>query len=48
LQSTLSNGLEIARTLNVQGILADFGREWHRATAHKVVTNEIYMGVVAS
>ncbi len=34
----------IARELNEQGILTDFGREWTRATVHQVLTNEKYIG----
>jgi DNA invertase Pin-like site-specific DNA recombinase len=38
------NELEIARVLNVQGVLTDFGRAWTRATIHQVLTNEKYIG----
>jgi DNA invertase Pin-like site-specific DNA recombinase len=38
------NELEIARALNAQGVLTDFGRAWTRATVHQVLTNEKYIG----
>ncbi|HUD46092.1 MAG TPA: recombinase family protein [Candidatus Baltobacteraceae bacterium] len=38
------NELEIARALNAQGVLTDFGRAWTRATIHQVLTNEKYIG----
>jgi DNA invertase Pin-like site-specific DNA recombinase len=38
------NELEIARALNSQGVLTDFGRAWTRATIHQVLTNEKYIG----
>jgi DNA invertase Pin-like site-specific DNA recombinase len=38
------NELEIARALNEQGVLTDFGRAWTRATIHQVLTNEKYIG----
>jgi len=38
------NELEIARALNSQKVLTDFGRAWTRATIHQVLTNEKYIG----
>ena len=38
------NELEIAKALNSQGVLTDFGRAWTRATIHQVLTNEKYIG----
>jgi DNA invertase Pin-like site-specific DNA recombinase len=38
------NELELARALNSQGVLTDFGRAWTRATTHQVLTNEKYIG----
>ncbi len=38
------NELEIAKALNIQGVLTDFGRMWNRATVHQVLTNEKYIG----
>src|ERR1043166_9053268 len=35
---------EIAKTLNAQGVVTDFGREWTRGTVHQVLTNEKYIG----
>jgi hypothetical protein len=35
---------EIAKALNAQGVLTDFGRAWNRATVHQVLTNEKYIG----
>jgi DNA invertase Pin-like site-specific DNA recombinase len=35
---------EIAKALNAQGVLTDFGRAWNRATIHQVLTNEKYIG----
>jgi DNA invertase Pin-like site-specific DNA recombinase len=35
---------EIAKLLNTQGILTDFGRAWTRGTVHQVLTNEKYIG----
>ncbi len=35
---------EIAKTLNAQGKVTDFGRAWNRATVHQVLTNEKYIG----
>ena len=35
---------EIAKLLNNQGVLSDFGRAWTRATVHEVLTNEKYIG----
>jgi len=35
---------EIAKALNAQGLLTDFGRAWNRATVHQVLTNEKYIG----
>ena len=35
---------EIARSLNVRGLVTDFGRAWNRATVHQVLTNEKYIG----
>jgi len=35
---------EIAKTLNAQGVLTDFGRAWNRSTVHQVLTNEKYIG----
>ena len=35
---------EIAKVLNAQGVLTDFGRAWNRATVHQVLTNEKYSG----
>jgi len=35
---------EIAKALNTQGLLTDFGRAWNRATVHQVLTNEKYIG----
>jgi DNA invertase Pin-like site-specific DNA recombinase len=35
---------EIAKILNVRGILTDFGRPWTRSTVHQVLTNEKYIG----
>jgi hypothetical protein len=31
-------------SLNAQGIVTDYGREWNRATVHQVLTNEKYIG----
>src|SRR3984957_12121044 len=36
--------LEIAKLLNAQGLVTDFGRAWNRATVHQVLTNEKYIG----
>jgi hypothetical protein len=38
------NEWEIAKALNTQGVLTDFGRPWTRATVHQVLTNEKYLG----
>jgi DNA invertase Pin-like site-specific DNA recombinase len=35
---------EIAKTLNEEGELTDFGRPWTRGTVHQVLTNEKYVG----
>jgi len=35
---------EIAKSLNTQGVVTDFGRAWTRATVHQVLTNEKYIG----
>jgi DNA invertase Pin-like site-specific DNA recombinase len=35
---------EIAVTLNVEGILTDWGRQWSRGTVHQVLINEKYVG----
>ena len=35
---------EIAKALNAQGVLTDYGRAWNRATVHQVLTNEKYIG----
>ena len=35
---------EIAKSLNVQGMVTDFGRAWTRGTVHQVLTNEKYIG----
>jgi hypothetical protein len=35
---------EIAKSLNAQGMVTDFGRAWNRATVHQVLTNEKYIG----
>lgn len=35
---------EIAKTLNGQGVVTDFGRAWTRGTVHQVLTNEKYIG----
>jgi DNA invertase Pin-like site-specific DNA recombinase len=35
---------EIAKLLNSQGILTDFGRAWTRGAVHQVLTNEKYIG----
>ena len=35
---------EIAASLNAQGVLTDFGREWNRVTVHQILTNEKYIG----
>lgn len=35
---------EIAARLNHMGVRTDLGREWTRATAHEVLTNEKYIG----
>ena len=35
---------EIAKSLNAQGVVTDFGRAWNRATVHQVLTNEKYIG----
>jgi hypothetical protein len=35
---------EIAKLLNDQGVLTNFGRAWTRATVHEVITNEKYIG----
>lgn len=35
---------EIAKTLNAQSVLTDFGRAWTRGTVHQVLTNEKYIG----
>lgn len=34
----------IAESLNLAGILTDFGRQWSRATVREVLTNEKYIG----
>jgi DNA invertase Pin-like site-specific DNA recombinase len=34
----------IAESLNVAGILTDFGRKWNRTTVREVLTNEKYIG----
>src|SRR5208283_3331062 len=31
---------EIAKSLNAQGVITDFGRAWTRGTVHQVLTNE--------
>jgi len=36
--------LDIAKTLNAQGVLTDFGRGWTRGTVHQMLTNEKYIG----
>lgn len=36
--------LQIAKTLNAQGVLTDFARAWTRGTVHQVLTNEKYIG----
>lgn len=36
--------LEIARILNKQGILTDYGRQWTRGTVAQILTNEKYIG----
>ena len=38
------NESEIAKSLNAQGVVTDFGRAWNRATVHQVLTNEKYIG----
>jgi DNA invertase Pin-like site-specific DNA recombinase len=38
------NESEIAKSLNSQGVVTDFGRAWNRATVHQVLTNEKYIG----
>jgi DNA invertase Pin-like site-specific DNA recombinase len=38
------NESEIAKLLNAQGVVTDFGRAWNRATVHQVLTNEKYIG----
>jgi len=38
------NESEIAKLLNAQGVITDFGRAWNRATVHQVLTNEKYIG----
>ena len=35
---------EIAKSLNTQGVVTDFGRAWTRGTVHQVLTNEKYIG----
>ncbi len=35
---------EIAKSLNEQGVVTDFGRPWTRGTVHQVLTNEKYIG----
>jgi DNA invertase Pin-like site-specific DNA recombinase len=35
---------EIAKALNAQGLVTDFGRAWTRGTVHQVLTNEKYIG----
>jgi DNA invertase Pin-like site-specific DNA recombinase len=35
---------EIAKSLNAQGVVTDFGRAWTRGTVHQVLTNEKYIG----
>jgi len=35
---------EIATTLNVEGVVTDFGRAWTSGTVHEVLTNEKYIG----
>src|SRR5579872_1761252 len=35
---------EIAKSLNAQGVVTDFGRAWTRATIHQMPTNEKYIG----
>ena len=35
---------EIAKSLNAQGLVTDFGRAWNRATVHQVLINEKYIG----
>ena len=35
---------EVARVLNAQGVLTDFGRAWTRGCVHQVLTNEKYIG----
>src|SRR5580698_10419162 len=35
---------EIAKSLNAQGMVTDFGRAWNRGTVHQVLTNEKYIG----
>jgi DNA invertase Pin-like site-specific DNA recombinase len=36
--------LDIAKALNGQGVVTDFGRAWNRGTIHQVLTNEKYIG----
>jgi DNA invertase Pin-like site-specific DNA recombinase len=36
--------LEIASTLNIEGMTTDLGRPWTRGTVHQVLTNEKYIG----
>jgi DNA invertase Pin-like site-specific DNA recombinase len=36
--------LDIAKALNGQGVVTDFGRTWNRGTIHQVLTNEKYIG----
>lgn len=46
-QAFISEGkseLDIAKSLNVQGVVTDFGRAWTRGTVHQVLTNEKYIG----
>ena len=35
---------EIAEILNARGVRTDFGRKWNRATVHRILTNEKYIG----
>jgi len=46
-QAFISGGkseTQIATSLNVQGMVTDFGRAWTRGTVHQVLTNEKYIG----
>ncbi len=35
---------DIAKVLNAEGILSDFGRPWTRGAVHQILTNEKYIG----